>query len=144
MSPERVRSAHIGGRYENISNLYGTYCSFESAQSGHNHPAAFFFAPLFNQAIFADSSPGSSQTKSSCEKTPRQCSSLCQTDLLAETRAAELEKYLRKARKDADKAAQKAAAVAKSEAAQARADADNARQSYQSCLSEKESQPNSP
>jgi hypothetical protein len=90
-----------------------------------------FFAFFLNQTIFAGSTstiangfpkemksspavpPEYPQTKSSCEKTPMHCSSLCQTDRLAEVRAAELEKYSRKTRIDADKAAQRAVSVEK-------------------------------
>ncbi len=91
----------------------------------------FFLAPFLNQTNFAESFPAIpnhfpeettssravppeySEKTSSCKKSPMQCSSICQTDLLAEARAAELEKYSRKTRKDADKAAQKAASIEK-------------------------------
>lgn len=101
----------------------------------HSGPAGIilllFLASFLNQTIFAESNPtianGSQKevkvspaappesplTKSYCKKTPMQCSSLCQTDLLAKTRAAELEKYSRKTRTDADKAEQQAVSIEK-------------------------------
>jgi hypothetical protein len=89
------------------------------------------FASFLNQTIFAESNPttsGNSQkemksssaaplesplTKNSCKKTPMQCSSLCQTALSAESRAAKLEKSSKGARAKADKASQRAASVEK-------------------------------
>jgi hypothetical protein len=95
----------------------------------HSNPASpaaiillLFFAPFLNPAIFAGSTPAaandfptglksspavppeSPQIKSSCEKAPMH---------LAEIRATELEKYSRKTRIDADKAAQRAVSVEK-------------------------------
>ena len=58
-------------------------------------------------------SPGHSMIKGPCENVRIECRSLCQTDLLAETRAKELEKYSRKTRMDADKVAQKTASIEK-------------------------------
>jgi hypothetical protein len=104
----------------------------------HSSPAGpaaiillLFSTPFLYQTIFAASPrsigngfpkgmksstavpPQSPHTKGSCKKTPTQCSSLCQTDLSAEARAIELEKYSRKTRIDADKAAQRAVSVEK-------------------------------
>jgi hypothetical protein len=79
-------------------------------------PAAIILLLFLNQTIFAGLPPvrpESAKTKNSCEKKPTQCSSLCQTDLLAEVRATELEKHSRKTRIEADKAAQKAVSVEK-------------------------------
>jgi hypothetical protein len=88
-----------------------------------------FFAAFLNQTIFAESNatasnnsqkemkpssaapPESRLTKSSCEKTPMQCSSLCQTALSAESRAAKLEKSSREAQANADKAGQRAVSI---------------------------------
>lgn len=61
-------------------------------------------AAFLNQTGFAGNS---------CKKVPMQCSSLCQTDLLAEARAKELEKHSKKTRIDADKAARKAESLEK-------------------------------
>ena len=55
--------------------------------------------------------PESPLTKSSCEKSPMQCSSLCQTALSAESQAAKLEKSSKEARANADKAAQRAVSI---------------------------------
>jgi hypothetical protein len=84
------------------------------------------FASFLNQTILAESNPTTSSnsqkemkassaapresplTKNSCEKSPMQCSSLCQTALAAESQAAKLEKSSKEARANADKAAQRA------------------------------------
>jgi hypothetical protein len=89
------------------------------------------FASFLNQTIFAESNPAASSnshkgmksssaappesplTKSSCEKAPMQCSSLCQTALAAESQAAKLEKSSKEARANADKTVQKAVAIEK-------------------------------
>jgi hypothetical protein len=88
-----------------------------------------FFVSFFNQTIFAESNqmtssnsqkemkpssaapPESPLTKSSCEKTPMQCSSLCQTALSAESGAVKLEKSSKEARAKADKATQRAVSI---------------------------------
>jgi hypothetical protein len=88
-----------------------------------------FFVSFLNQTVFAESNPTTSSnsqkgmkpssaappesplTKSSCEKSPMQCSSLCQTALSAESQAAKLEKSSKKARANADKAAQRAVSI---------------------------------
>jgi hypothetical protein len=85
-----------------------------------------FFTSFLNQTIFAESNPTPSNhsqkemnpssaappdsplTKSSCKKTPMQCSSLCQAALSAESRAAKLEKSSKEARVKADKATRRA------------------------------------
>jgi hypothetical protein len=91
----------------------------------------FLFISLLNQMIFAESnstadngmqkgmrsspatSPEPPMIKGRCENTRIECSSLCQTDLSAETRAKELEEYSRKTRIDAAKVAQRAASIEK-------------------------------
>jgi hypothetical protein len=62
---------------------------------------------------FSAAPPESPLTKSSCEKTPMQCRSLCQTALSAESQAVKLEKSSKEARANADKAAQKAVSIEK-------------------------------
>jgi hypothetical protein len=87
------------------------------------------FVSCLNQTIYAESDPttsGNSQkemkissaalpesplTKSSCEKSPMQCSSLCLTSIAAESQAAKLEKSSKEARANANKAAQRAATI---------------------------------
>jgi len=89
----------------------------------------FFFTSFLNQTIFAESNsttsnnsqkemspssaapPESPLTKSSCERAPMQCRSLCQTALSAKSQAAKLEKSSKEARANADKAAQKAVSI---------------------------------
>lgn len=89
-----------------------------------------FFASPSNQTIYAGSNPTTSSqsqkemrpssaaspesplTKGSCKKTPMQCSSLCQSALVAESRAATLDKSSKEAQAKADKAARKAASLA--------------------------------
>jgi hypothetical protein len=88
-----------------------------------------FCVSFLNQTIFAESNPTTSNnshkemkppsaappesplTKSSCEKSPMQCRSLCQTALSAESQAAKLEKSSKEARANADKAAQRAVSI---------------------------------
>jgi len=90
-----------------------------------------FFASFLNQTIFAESNATTSDnsqkemkpssaalsesplTKSSCKKSPMQCSSLCQDALSAELRAVKLKKSSQNARTKADKAAQRAASIEK-------------------------------
>jgi hypothetical protein len=101
----------------------------------HSGPARIipllFFASLLNHTILAGSNTTiangsqkemkpshtarsqSQSLNSSCSKTPIQCSSLCQTDHLAEVRAKDLEKYSRKTLTDADRAAQRAVSIEK-------------------------------
>jgi hypothetical protein len=93
--------------------------SFHNWRRSSVSPAALilllFFASFLNQRIRSSpiASPESPQTKNSCEKTPMQCGSLCQTALSAESRAVELEKYSKKARTNADKAAKYSASIEK-------------------------------
>jgi hypothetical protein len=93
--------------------------------------ALIIFASFLSQTLFAESNPTvSSQsqkemnpssaapvesplTKSSCEKTPLQCSSPCQTALSAESRAAKLEKSSKEAGVKAEKASQSAVSIEK-------------------------------
>ena len=87
------------------------------------------FASILDQTSFAESNPPTSNnsqkdmkrssvtppesplTKQSCEKTPMQCSSPCQTALSAESRAAKLETSSKEAGAKADKAAQRAVSI---------------------------------
>jgi hypothetical protein len=99
------------------------------------HPAGImlllFLAAVFAPIVFAGSSPTVGDrsptevkplpaaapelpsTSRSCQKSPMQCSSICQSFHSAEVRAAELKKISKEARTNADKAAKRAKSAEK-------------------------------